>query len=79
MYDRKTIDKEEIVKVIADNYRLSISTRKDEVATMCSVTLFELVGLRLCMSCGGSEVQVYNPETLRSEYRFDSSTGEEIK
>ena len=78
MYDRKTMDKEKIVRVVAENYRLCMNTKKNETAVMCSIILWELVGLRICMSHGGSEVEVYNPETFRSEYRFNSDTGKEI-
>ena len=78
MYCRKTMDKEKVVRVLAENYRLCMNTKKNEMAVMCSVILWELIGLRICMSGGGSKVEVYDPKTFRSEWRFNSDTGKEI-
>ena len=78
MYVRRTIQRKKIIEVLVDNYKLFEGAGQSEQASMCSILSWELIGLRICMSCGGSEIHVYNPTSHKTELKFDSRTGREI-
>lgn len=78
MYTKKTMLKEKVIRVLADNFRLYEGTDKKQQAVTCSILLWELVGLRMCRFGNNDCMEVYNPTNHTTEFRFNMKTGEEI-
>ena len=78
MYWRKTISKEKVIKQLAEEYRLQMRMEEHDKARLCSIILYNIMSLRICLSSRGKEVTVFNCQNFQTEYRFDSDTGEEI-
>lgn len=78
MYTRKTMLKEKVIRVLADNFRLYERAGLTKQSVTCSILLWELVGLRMAKFDNRNHMEVYNPKNHSTEYRFDMKTGEEI-
>ena len=78
VYSRKTISKEKVIEQLAEEYGLQTKMGEHDKARLCSIILYNIMGLRICLSSTRKEVTVFNCKNYQTEYRFNFNTGEEI-